>query len=71
MKRVCFDENERMTEGQDEGASEIESGTKLSTNKNYWGLKLHNLDHVMYMRLSAFLTTTKEVRTLVDNKAAS
>lgn len=38
MKRVCFDENERKTEGQDEGASEIESGTKLSTNKNYRGL---------------------------------
>lgn len=24
MKRVCFDENERKTEGQDEGASERE-----------------------------------------------
>lgn len=38
MKRLCFDENERKTEGQDEGANEIESGTKLSTNKNYRGL---------------------------------
>lgn len=61
VKRVGLDENERMTEGQDEGASEMESGTKLSTTKNYRGLDsyttlitLCTCTYDMYATLSSY-----------------